>query len=394
MSYDTGQLRGAVASDVDRLKDKLIEISQTIHANPEIAFEEHESMALLSGLVEEAGFSVERGVAGMDTAFKAVYRGDGDGPAVAFLAEYDALPKLGHACGHNIIGTAAAGAALAVRSVMGQLPGAVMLIGTPAEEGGGGKITMVDNDIFDDVDLAIMVHPSTKTMTTRASLASNSIEFEYFGKSAHAAAAPDHGVNALDACIQTFNNINALRQHLTDDVRIHGVITHGGDAANIVPEYVAAQFSARAAQSDASLEVLDKVIRCAEAAATAMGAELKVTRGSHYANMIPNPTMARLFADNLGQLGETVEEPDPNGRMGSTDMGNVSQAVPAIHAYITIADEDVRGHTPEFREAAVSELGHAGLIKAAKAMSMTAIDLLTNPDLAAQARREFEAAVK
>lgn len=349
-------------------------------------------MALLSGLVEDAGFAVERGVAGLDTAFKARYPGAGDGPTVAFVAEYDALPELGHACGHNIIGTASTGAALAIRAVMDQLPGTIMLIGTPAEEKGGGKIIMVDNGVFDDVDAAMMVHPSTKTMTTRESLAANSLAFEYFGKSAHAAATPDHGINALDACIQTFNNINALRQHLPDDVRIHGIISHGGDAANIVPEYAAAQFIARAARSDDSLKVVEQVIRCAEAAATAMGAELKVTRGAHYANMIPNPTLARLFAQNLEQLGEPAQTPDVNERMGSTDMGNVSQAVPAIHAYITIADDDVKGHTPAFRAAAISERGHAGLIKAAKAMAMTAVELLTNPDLAAQARREFETA--
>ena len=394
MTYNVEKLKQAVVSEVDRMRDRLIQTSQTIHANPEIAFEEHESMALLSGLVEEAGFTVERRVAGLETAFKARYRGDGDGPTVAFVAEYDALPELGHACGHNIIGTAATGAALAVRSMMDQLPGAIMLIGTPAEEGGGGKIIIVDEGVFDDVDMAMMVHPSTKTMTTRASLASNSLKFEYFGKSAHAAATPDHGINALDACIQTFNNINALRQHLADDVRIHGVITHGGDAANIVPEYAAAEFSARAARSDESLEVVEKVIRCAEAAATAMGAELKVTRGSHYANMIPNPTLARLFAENVERLGRKVEEPGPNERMGSTDMGNVSQAVPAIHPYITIADDDVNGHTSEFRQAAVSERGDAGLIDAAKAMAMTAVDLLANPDLAAQARREFETAMQ
>jgi amidohydrolase len=392
MAYDVEQLKSAVSCEIDRMQDRLIHVSKTIHANPELAFEEFESMALLAGLVEEAGFSVERGVGGLETAFKARYGINGGGPAIAFLAEYDALPELGHACGHNLIGTSATGAALAVRHVMDGLPGSVLLIGTPAEEKGGGKAIMVDNGVFDDVDMAMMVHPATKSMTTRLSLASNQIEFEFFGRAAHAAAAPDLGINALDACIQTFNNINALRQHLPDDVRIHGIITHGGDAPNIVPEYAAARFSVRASTSQRSLHVVEKVVRCAEAGAMAAGAQLKVTRLYHYATMIPNRTMAQLFADNITRLGENVQEPDVNERMGSTDMGNVSQIVPCVHPYFTITN-DARGHTVEFREAAVSERGHAGMLRATKAMAMTAVELLANPDLAAQVRQEFETIV-
>ncbi|MCB0075558.1 MAG: M20/M25/M40 family metallo-hydrolase, partial [Caldilineaceae bacterium] len=174
------------------------------------------------------------------------------GPAIAFIAEYDALPGLGHACGHNIIGTAATGAALAMQAIRNEVAGTIKLIGTPAEEGGGGKVIMAEYGVFDDLDAAMMIHPGTKAMTTRTTLASNKVKFEFFGKSAHAAAIPELGINALDACIQTYNNINALRQHLRPDVRIHGIITHGGDAANVVPAYAAALFSVRAADSDYS----------------------------------------------------------------------------------------------------------------------------------------------
>jgi amidohydrolase len=389
----TALLKERVVDAVDELSDRLIAMSQTLHANPELSFEEHESMRLLADTVEASGFMVERGVAGLETAFVATLPGADPRPAVAFIAEYDALPGLGHACGHNIIGTAATGAALAMQAIRDEVPGVIKLIGTPAEERGGGKVIMVERGIFDDVDAAMMVHPGTKTMTTRGTLASNKIEFEWFGKSAHAAASPDMGVNALDACIQTFNNINALRQHLTDDVRIHGIITHGGEAPNIVPEYAAAAFSVRAATSERSFETLEKVIRCAEAGALAAGATVKYRHLTHYANRIANPTLARLFADNVTVLGETVVEPLPNERMGSSDMGNVSQTVPAIHPYIPIAEPGTSGHTPEFAAAAASEWGNQALLQSAKAMAMTAVDLLTRPDLLDQVRADFAATV-
>jgi amidohydrolase len=334
---------------------------------------------------------VERGVAELPTAFVATTRGaQTGGPTIAFLAEYDALPGLGHACGHNIIGTAATGAALAMHAIRQQIPGTIKLIGTPAEERGGGKVIMAERGVFDQVDAAMMIHPGVKAMTTRGSLASNKLRFEFLGRAAHAAAAPDLGINALDACIQTFNNINALRQHLTPDVRIHGIITHGGDAPNIVPKYAAAEFSVRAATSDASFVVVEKVIRCAEAGALAAGAELKVRHLTHYANRLANPTLARLFAGNIGALGERVEEPAPDERMGSSDMGNISHLMPAIHPYVTIADPGTGGHTPEFAVAAASERGNQALLRAAKALAMTAVDLLTQPELMDQAQHEFQ----
>lgn len=391
--FPTEELKARVQEYVDAQAQRLIEISHTIHAHPEIAFEEYKSMALLADAATAAGFDVARGVADLDTAFVAASDCAQPGPTVAFVAEYDALPAIGHACGHNIIGTAALGAALATHSVRNSLAGEIRLIGTPAEEGGGGKVIMLERGVFGGVDAAMMVHPGTKAMVARGSIASNSLAFEFFGQASHAASAPDMGINALDACIQTFNNVNALRQHLTPDVRIHGIITHGGDAVNVVPAYAAARFSVRAAESDASFEVVERVIRCAEAGAMAAGAEMKFEHLTHYANRIPNPTMARLFAENIGGLGENVVDPLPNERMGSSDMGNVSQTVPSIHPYIVIADPEVRGHSPEFAEAAASERGDAALLRAAKAMAMTAVDLLAHPDLLEQAQAEFAEAV-
>ena len=386
----TAELKAQVQAYLDEMADQLIDISLTLHANPEVAFEEHQSMALLSGVAEAHGFQVERGVAQLPTAFVATSHGAQPGPTVAFVAEYDALPGLGHACGHNIIGTAATGAALALHAIREHIPGTVQLIGTPAEERGGGKVIMVERGIFAGVDAAMMIHPGTKAMTTRGTLASNKLKLEFFGKAAHAAAAPDIGINSLDACIQTFNNINALRQHLTADVRIHGIITHGGEAPNIVPAYAAAEFSVRAATSDASFAVAEKVTRCAEAGALAAGATVKVQHLTHYASRVANPTMARLFGENISSLGEKVQEPDPNERMGSSDMGNVSQMVPSIHPYVVIANPGTAGHTPEFAAASASARGQQALLRAAKAMAMTAVELLTQPELMAQTQTEFK----
>ena len=393
LEQQTADLKHRAQAYIDEIGEELIRLSQTIHANPELAFEEYESMALLADTAAAHGFDVVRGVAGLETAFVATSRGEEAGPTVAFVAEYDALPGLGHACGHNIIGTAATGAALATQALRAQLPGTVKLIGTPAEERGGGKVIMVERGVFDDVDAAMMIHPGTKAMTTRGTLASNKVEFEFFGRTAHAAATPDLGINALDACIQTFNNINALRQHLTPDVRIHGIITDGGQAPNIVPEYAAAAFSVRAATSEAAFDVLQKVIRCAQAGALAAGATVEYKHLTHYANRIANPTMARLFGANIGQLGELVQEPLPDERMGSSDMGNVSQVVPSIHPYVTIADPGTSGHTAEFAVAAASPRGDHALLRAAKPMAMTAIELLCEPDLMADVQREFNAMI-
>jgi len=384
------ELKARVETEVDTRRDELIRISDTIHANPELAFQETEAVALLTSVLEREGFAVQRGVAGLETAFVASYTSPkGDRPIVALLAEYDALVELGHACGHNIIGTASVGAALAVRSVLDEVPGTIQVIGTPGEEGGGGKVIMVEAGVFDDLDAVMMVHPSTRTMVRRGSLTCYELKMEFFGQAAHAAGSPDKGINALDACVLTYNNISALRQQLADDVRIHGIITHGGSAPNIIPDYAAAEFLVRAVEKDDALAVLAKVEDCARAGALATGAEVKLTRGEkYYANMVPSTVLADLFEANLTALDRKVQSPEPNERMGSTDMGNISHVVPALHPYIAIAPEEVAGHSPEFRAAAASPEGHAGLLDAAKALAMTAVDLFADPELVDAAWKE------
>ena len=386
------ELKEHVQAGVEARRVSLIRIADQLHANPEIAFEEVESAALLSAVLEENGFDVERGVAGLETAFVATCQGrPGDGPSVAILSEYDALPGLGHACGHNLIGTSAVGAGLAVADVLPQLSGTLYVIGTPGEEGGGGKAIMVDGGAFDGVDVAMMVHPSNRNMTRRRSLTSFKVSIEFFGAPAHAAARPDDGINALEAMILTYNGINAMRQHLRDDARVHGVITHGGQAPNIVPDYTAARFYVRAADTPYCIEVFERLRACAEGAALATGARLEFSEyAPRYDAMMPNSKLADLVEANMAALGIKVEAPDPDERMGSSDMGNVSQVVPAIHPYIAIAPEEVGGHTQEFCRASGSPEGLEGLIKSAKTMALSAVELIYSPAQVVEAQQAFE----
>lgn len=393
MTSCSDRLKSRVPQEVEAFRGLLLDMSHTIHANPELAFKEYKAAGLLTDTLEQHGFAVERGSGGLETAFTATYQKQDGGPTVALLCEYDALPEIGHACGHNIIATVPIGAGLVLRQVLQQFPGTLKIIGTPAEEYGGGKIKLLRAGVFDGIDVAMMIHPATRHMTTRGSLAFNSLTFAFRGKAAHAAAAPHQGINALDALIMTFNHINALRQQLREDVRIHGIITDGGVAANIIPDYTRGRFIVRAQQVDYLDDVTERVLDCARGAALATGAELKVEHRKGYANMLPNGVLASLYAQNLGRMAVSIEEPDPHDPMGSTDMGNVSQALPSIHPYVAIAPRGVAGHSVAMREAACSPQGDDGLMLSAKALAMTVIDLLTQPAWVGEAQEEFRRTV-
>jgi amidohydrolase len=384
-------LKQRVIADIDARQDALIRIADQIHAKPELGFQEFEAAALLTDTLEAHGFDVQRGVAGLETAFISSSDGREEGPTVAFLAEYDALAGLGHACGHNLIGTASVGAGLAMKTVLPELAGSVQVIGTPAEEGGGGKVIMVDAGVFDAVDAAMMVHPSSRNLIGRQSLTVFHVDIAFFGKAAHASSWPDEGINALDAIILTFTGINALRQHIRDDARIHGIITHGGDAPNIVPDYAAASVLVRAADTPYASMLLQKVRACARGAGLATGARLEFKQvGPRYDARWPNRKLVALAKANFETLGLQMDLAGDNERMGSSDIGNVSQVVPAIHPYVAIAPEEVVGHSPEFREAAASPQGHEGMLNAAKALAMTAVDLLAEPEHLWEAKQAFE----
>ena len=382
-------LKERVWERIEELADELWDLALKIHDNPELGFKEYKAANWLTEELRKGGFEVEIPYGGLETAFRAEHPERSEGPAIAILAEYDALPELGHACGHNLIATIAVGAALGLSPLKKELPGRLVVLGTPAEEGGGGKILLVRAGAFRNIDLAMMVHPADQTLVERGSLAITEVVIEFKGKAAHASSEPEKGVNALDAVIQTFNSLNALRQHIKDGARIHGIITHGGVKPNIVPGYAAANFYVRAPENDYRDELVEKLRRCAEGAALATGAELTFKKVGHeYKAIRPNHHLAQAFRRNLESLGYPVEE--PKGGLGSTDMGDVSWEVPAIHPYIRITEGEVPGHSREFAEAARSERAKKAMLAAAKAVAGTCIDVWTDPALYQAIREEFE----
>ena len=388
MSNRETQVREAV----DRIENQLRTVSQEVFEHPEVKNEEVFASKLLAAELEKAGFAVELGVAGLPTAIRAVHPAISEGPTVAILGEYDALPEIGHACGHNLIASGGLGAALAVGAMKAELPGTLIFLGTPAEEGGGGKVVMIDAGLFEGVDVAMMFHPACNTMVGRGSLAITEVKIKFHGKPSHASASPEMGINALDAVIQTFNGINALRQHIKDGARIHGIISDGGLKPNIVPEYAAAEFYVRAPKNDYRDELLGKLRKCAEGAALATGATMDFSEvGISYKAMKPNKILGELFLKHIVASGMT-HNPPKDSAMGSTDMGDVTQVVPGIHPYVQIAEDNVAGHSREFADASSSERGAVAMLAAAKAMAITTVELLEDTDLVAKIWEEFRTA--
>ncbi|HIM37421.1 MAG TPA: M20 family peptidase [Dehalococcoidia bacterium] len=388
---------------IDAARSELVDISLDIHAHPELNYKEHHDAKVLADALERHGMNVERGVGGVETAFRATMNGGaGSGPTVAILAEYDALPEIGHGCGHNLIAMAGMGAGLGVLANLKFLHGRVMIIGTPAEEGGGGKIRMLDAGVFEDVDLTLSSHPSSNRtvipteipLTESWSLAMVGYRYIFHGKAAHAAAAPEAGINALNAVIHLFTGIDALRQHLREDVRIHGIITDGGKAPNVVPEYAAANFMLRCRDRNyLSDVVVGKVRSAAEGAAAMAGARLEIEEFyPFYENVRPNSVVANTLRANALAIGIPLDEPYP-GRQGSaasTDFGNVSQVMPSFELRYAVSDHPVASHSREMSETATTELAFSNAIAVAKSLSLTACDFLENPELLAAARAEFE----
>ena len=386
---DIEELKGQVSSEIDARRHQLSELSLKIHSNPELGFQEVKAATWLAQYLEENGFSIERGICELPTAFRGSY-GQGK-PAIAILAEYDALPNLGHACGHNLIAVCAIGAGVASKLAIDRFGGSILVIGTPSEELHGGKAIMADRGAFDNVDMAMMVHPGVCDVATTQALACLALEVEFFGKAAHAAARPEAGINALEAMLQSFTAINSLRQHIKDKARIHGIITDGGEAANVVPAHSAGIFMVRAEDDNYLDELKEKVLNCFIGAATASGTRLEYRWGNiRYAPLRNNLTLAQLFTQNMQSLGRKVELSDPNKAFGSTDMGNVSQLVPSIQPFVAIAPEEVATHSPQFASAAASEAGIQGLLDAAKALAMTVVDLVANSEIVIKVKQEFE----
>jgi amidohydrolase len=382
-------LENEIISAIDKASDELIEISRDIHAHPEVMFTEKYASKRLTTKLADVGFEVERGSAGLETAFVA-RTGHHNGPTIGFVAEYDALPEIGHACGHNLIGTAALAAGIAMNSVIDRLPGQIVVFGTPAEEGGNGKGKMIEGGSFKGVDAVMMIHGAMENVIKPVFLAVKGMEVAFHGRPSHAAASPEAGLNALDAVVVMYNSIAVLRQQVRSDARIHCVITNGGGAANIIPAYASARVVARALDMKYVEELLNRLKVCAEAAAMATGTrvEININLGGAHSVASNNP-MAELYGEKLAKLGLKYETRQKDGP-ASTDFGILSHTVPGIHPLIQIADYPTTWHTPEFRDAAWSERGHSAMLVAAKCMALTALDLLVKPELLEKVKADFK----
>jgi amidohydrolase len=386
-----GELVHAIDVTVDRHRTELCELARRIHQHPELRFEEVKAAGWICELLAKHGFEVEVGLGGMATAFRA-RRGKPGGPRVAILAEYDALPEIGHACGHNLIAAGAVGAFLAAAEVAERAAGEVVLLGTPGEEGGGGKIKLIDAGAFEGFDAAIMFHPLDRDLIAHHALASLWVTFAFHGTPSHAAAAPHDGKSALTACMDTFRLVDGQRVHFRDGVRVHGFITNGGQAVNIIPEHAACEFSVRAKTTEELQRVLAIVKRCAQGAAIASDVTVEASVRAGYRDLRNNMTLARVFGVHAGALGRPAAEGDAKLGAGSTDMGDVSHVVPSIHPYMAICDlGESMCHEHRFAHAAASDRGLETTVVAAKAMARTAVEILADSALRDAIKREFAA---
>jgi len=387
-----------VVSEVDKILPRLVEMSDWIGKHPELGSEEYEASKLLSTELEKHGFNVERGILGMDTAFKATFKGKLGGPRIAVLSEYDALPGVGHGCGHNIIGTAGVGAGIAISKLIGGMEGEIVVLGTPAEEGhgpsSGAKKRMVEGGVFNDIDAAMMIHPTSDITTVSSGfLAISGVNIVFKGKPSHAAASPEQGVNALNAAMITYMSIHANRQQLKRDANpvIHGIITEGGLASNITPDRAVMRFGVRSSDDAYVPELLKMVENSARGAAIATGCEVEITTSPGLKSKIKNELMEQLFYGIFKELGEKVEDPNITAAKppaGSTDFAEVTHVVPGIHPMVSIAPKEVAGHSYELAEATFSEAGHRGLEIGAKALAVAGIEMLLDRGLMMRIKAE------
>lgn len=394
MAPDLDDAKRRIEAEIDGLADRLVAVSHAIHAQPELGFAEQTAHDMLTDLLAERGVEVERSAHGLSTAF--VGRAGSSGPTVAVCCEYDALPGIGHACGHNIIAAAGIGAGLAAAAFAGELGGRIRILGTPAEEGGGGKVIMADAGAFADVDAALMVHPADADLRWMNSLAIQRVVVTYTGRAAHAAAAPEKGRNALDAAVLGYVNVAALRQHIRPDERVHGIFIQAGDAANVVPATATAEWYVRSPSSAGLATLRARVVACLTAGADAAGCTLALDwLDPAYTELVGNEPLDDLYAANAARRGRTVHRPGEAGStvVGSTDMGNISHLVPSIHPMIQVAPPGVAIHTEAFARHAAGPDGDVAVIDGAKAIACTVADLWLRPAALDAARSVFAASV-
>ena len=390
---DPSDLKTEACAAIDALSPILINVSHDIHAHPELNYEETHAHELLSSTLESRFSDVTRHAYGVETAFHAVLNGPDRAPRVGVILEYDALPEIGHACGHNVIAAAGLGAALALAPIARSLGVSLEVFGTPAEEGGGGKIAMARNGAFRNLDAAMMVHPGDVDLTAMRAIAIHECCAQFHGREAHAAAFPHKGINALDGAVLAYNSIAALRQHIRPTERVHGVFTHGGDKANIVPKYASMNWYVRSDTLETLQPLKKRVEACFLGAAQATGCTVDLEWEDHsYADVRDSTAILTAYVANGRAIGREFTQPVPeNMVVGSTDMGNVSYLAPSIHPIIKVAPSGVPIHTARFTEFAGGPEGDRATLDGAKVLAMTAIDLWTNPGLLAAARTEFAA---
>lgn len=367
---------------VDSAREDLITLSRSIHANPELGFEEFKSMGFITDTLEKYGFQVQRGYGGLPTSFRADAQGKEKGPRIAFLAEYDALNGVGHGCGHNLIAACATGAFLGLASIIPELPGNISIIGTPAEEGGAGKVKLLETGAFDDVDFALMMHPSGagSNLVGRGGRAACTVHLAFHGKGAHSSV-PKNGINALSAVISVFNQIDLARPTFDPQDNINGIISNGGTASNVIPAYASAAFCLRADTMKRIEELYDLIELCAKNAERLTGAKMEISRDDISAERYPSMPICQAFKDNMHELGIEMSWPDPKKQYGSSDIGNVSIKMPAIHDYLSITDDDsIQAHTVEYAAAAATDYAQEVFLKGSKGLAMTGYDILSSPN--------------
>jgi len=382
------EAKSTICSYIDDISDELIAVSHAIHENPELGYEEHFAHEQLTKVLIDKGLDVHKSAYEIDTAFEA--RAGKTGPVVALLCEYDALPGIGHACGHNIIAAAGIGAGLAASTLAETFNGQLRILGTPAEEGGGGKVRMLNRGAFESVEAVLMIHPADADLPNISSLAVQQLKATYTGKAAHAAAAPEKGINALDGAVLGYMGVAALRQHIAPDERLHGIFTNGGQKANIVPETAESTWYARSSTMD-RLEVLKtRLVETLNGGAKSAGCEIQIEWiNEPYAEVLDNTPILDAYMKNSESIGRVIKAPIGDGVVGSTDLGNVSHVVPSIHPMVKVAPEGTAIHTIDFEKWAKSEEADKGLLDSAKAMAMTVIDCWHNPSLLKQAKEFF-----
>jgi len=382
------EAKSTICSYIDDISDELIAVSHAIHENPELGYEEHFAHEQLTKVLIDKGLDVHKSAYEIDTAFEAT--AGKTGPVVALLCEYDALPGIGHACGHNIIAAAGIGAGLAASTLAETFNGQLRILGTPAEEGGGGKVRMLNRGAFESVEAVLMIHPADADLPNISSLAVQQLKATYTGKAAHAAAAPEKGINALDGAVLGYMGVAALRQHIAPDERLHGIFTNGGQKANIVPETAESTWYARSSTMD-RLEVLKtRLVETLNGGAKSAGCEIQIEWiNEPYAEVLDNTPILDAYMKNSESIGRVIKAPIGDGVVGSTDLGNVSHVVPSIHPMVKVAPEGTAIHTIDFEKWAKSEEADKGLLDSAKAMAMTVIDCWHDPSLLKQAKEFF-----